>query len=101
VNVTLLAYGSRGDVQPFVALACGLQRAGHAPLLAAPERFAALAAAHGVPFAPLAGDPAVITEGLASRAGHNFLHGTKLIFDYVVQLADSDHQRAPPAPTPM
>ncbi len=27
--ITILAVGSRGDVQPFCALALGLQRAGH------------------------------------------------------------------------
>ncbi|KAB8189215.1 glycosyltransferase [Nonomuraea phyllanthi] len=49
----LLTVGSRGDVQPYLALARGLLAAGHRPLLAAPRGFAALAAAHGVEFAPL------------------------------------------------
>ncbi len=57
MKITLLTYGTRGDVQPFVALALGLQRAGHAVRLAAPQRFAALASMHHVPFAPLPGDP--------------------------------------------
>ncbi|MFF3445394.1 glycosyltransferase [Streptosporangium sp. NPDC002721] len=49
----LITVGSRGDVQPYLALACGLLAAGHRPLLAAPRRFAPLAAARGVEFAPL------------------------------------------------
>lgn len=49
----LITVGSRGDVQPYLALALGLRAAGHRPLLAAPRRFAPLAAAHGVEFAPL------------------------------------------------
>ncbi|WP_170223142.1 glycosyltransferase [Nonomuraea turkmeniaca] len=49
----LITAGSRGDVQPYLALACGLLAAGHRPLLAAPRRFAPLAAARGVEFAPL------------------------------------------------
>ncbi len=57
MRITLLTYGSRGDVQPFTALAQGLQSAGHKVRLAAPARFARLAEAYGVPFAPLPGDP--------------------------------------------
>src|SRR5690606_2867802 len=49
----LITVGSRGDVQPYLALACGLLAAGHRPLLAAPRRFAPMAAARGVEFAPL------------------------------------------------
>ncbi|MEV4170702.1 glycosyltransferase [Nonomuraea sp. NPDC049709] len=49
----LITVGSRGDVQPYLALARGLLAAGHRPVLAAPRRFAPLAAAHGVEFAPL------------------------------------------------
>jgi len=49
----LITVGSRGDVQPYLALACGLLAAGHRPLLAAPRRYAALAEARGVEFAPL------------------------------------------------
>src|SRR5665213_1071356 len=40
----LLALGSRGDVQPFVALAAGLQGAGHDVVLATPEGFTKLMA---------------------------------------------------------
>ena len=35
MNVTILSAGSRGDVQPFVALGVGLARAGHRVRLAA------------------------------------------------------------------
>jgi sterol 3beta-glucosyltransferase len=36
VNVTIATFGSRGDTQPQLALALGLQRAGHRALLVAP-----------------------------------------------------------------
>ncbi|MEV0235058.1 glycosyltransferase [Nonomuraea sp. NPDC050786] len=49
----LITAGSRGDVQPYIALARGLLAAGHTPLLAAPRRLASLAAEHGVEFASL------------------------------------------------
>ena len=41
-KITLLTYGSRGDVQPYIALGMGLQHAGHTVRLAAPGIFVAL-----------------------------------------------------------
>jgi sterol 3beta-glucosyltransferase len=51
MKVLILTLGTRGDVQPFIALARELQRRGHHAVLAAPERFADLAATYGVEFA--------------------------------------------------
>lgn len=50
VRVLLCTYGSRGDVEPFVALAKGLHAAGHDVLLASSERFRDFVEGHGVPF---------------------------------------------------
>lgn len=52
MRVFVTTAGSRGDVQPYVALAAGLRDAGHDVTLSTAGRFADLAAAHGVPFAP-------------------------------------------------
>ena len=59
MNITILTYGSRGDVQPFLALALGLQKVGHTVKLAAPHRFADFVNAYDIPFVPLAGDPEI------------------------------------------
>lgn len=48
MRALLVTTGSRGDVEPFVALARGLADAGHTATLAAPARFAPLASTHGV-----------------------------------------------------
>ncbi|SES30114.1 sterol 3beta-glucosyltransferase [Lentzea xinjiangensis] len=53
MKVLLVTHGTRGDVEPFLALAVALRREGHHAVLAAPESFAASAAAHDVEFAPL------------------------------------------------
>ena len=53
MRALLLTVGSRGDVQPFVALALRLRAAGHDAVLAAPAAFSDLAGAHDVPFVPL------------------------------------------------
>lgn len=52
----LLTAGTRGDVQPFVALGRGLRAAGHDVRLATHERFRGFVEVHGVPFAPLRND---------------------------------------------
>ena len=52
MKVLIYAYGTRGDVQPSVALGHALRAAGHEPVLAAPARFASFAAAYGLGFEP-------------------------------------------------
>lgn len=86
MQITLLTYGSRGDFQPFLALAVGLQKAGHTPRLAAPGRFADLAAQYGVDFHPLPGDPAEISLRL-NDAGANPLRMVRAMRDYVFSIA--------------
>jgi sterol 3beta-glucosyltransferase len=53
MKITVLAYGSRGDVQPAVALAAALALRGHATSLVAPRNFAAFARGRGVEFHPM------------------------------------------------
>ncbi len=55
MNIAILALGSRGDVQPFVALALGLKAAGHCVTIAAAVDYAELVTAYGVAFAGVAG----------------------------------------------
>lgn len=57
MNITILTYGSRGDVQPFLPLSVGLMTRGHRVKLAAPFRFKALVEEQGISFVPLPGDP--------------------------------------------
>lgn len=53
MRVLLLTWGSRGDVQPFVALARALDAAGHEVVLGAPASQESLARLSGTPFVPL------------------------------------------------
>jgi sterol 3beta-glucosyltransferase len=50
-RILLLTSGTRGDVQPFVALARGLRRAGHDVSLCTHERFRGFVEEHGVRYA--------------------------------------------------
>ncbi len=53
MRALLVTHGTRGDVQPFLALAVALRHRGHEVVLAAPASFAAAAAEWDVEFAPL------------------------------------------------
>ncbi|MFF4830305.1 glycosyltransferase [Streptomyces sp. NPDC001315] len=66
-KVLLAACGTRGDVQPFLALAVALRRHGHRPLLAAPPSYAPDAAAYDVEFAAIDDGPARILHETATR----------------------------------
>jgi sterol 3beta-glucosyltransferase len=68
MQITILAVGSRGDVQPAVALAVGLRRAGHRVRIGSYAQFAPLAAAHGLDFTPIAGDIQALLQSEQGRA---------------------------------
>ena len=86
MKITILTYGSRGDVQPFVALAIGLQKRGHDVKLAAPHRFEGFVNSYHVPFVPLAGDPEEISRRI-NDAGTNAVKIISSIWDYVFSIA--------------
>jgi UDP:flavonoid glycosyltransferase YjiC (YdhE family) len=56
MKITMIALGSRGDVQPAVAMGVGLQRAGHEVKLASYAPFEALATGYGLDFKLVRGD---------------------------------------------
>ena len=57
-RVTCLTIGSRGDVQPYIALCKGLLERGHKPRIATHREFEGWIRGHGIDFAPVEGDPA-------------------------------------------
>ena len=58
LRVTCLTIGSRGDVQPYIALCKGLLKEGHRPRIATHVEFENWIRKHGIDFAPVDGDPA-------------------------------------------
>lgn len=56
MKIVLMTCGSRGDVQPMIALTLALQSAGHDALLAGPPEKASWARRLGCPYAPLGSD---------------------------------------------
>jgi hypothetical protein len=57
LNIVIQVVGSRGDVQPFVALGNELQKYGHRVRLATHDVFQDFVRGHGLDFFPIGGDP--------------------------------------------
>jgi sterol 3beta-glucosyltransferase len=85
MNITILTYGSRGDVQPFLPLSLGLMARGHKVILAAPSRFKKLVEEHGITFYPLAGDPEDLSRRL-NDAGYNFIKQVTELMSHAVEI---------------
>jgi len=58
LRITCLTIGSRGDVQPYIALCKGFLAEGHKPKIATHLEFKEWIESHGIEFAPVDGDPA-------------------------------------------
>ena len=67
MRVAIIAPGSRGDVEPYVALAKGLVDSGHLVRLVTHEDFETLVSSHGVEFWPFKGRVQEIAQGAAMR----------------------------------
>jgi sterol 3beta-glucosyltransferase len=89
MRITLLAYGSRGDVHPYVALGVGLQRSGHTVRLAAPALFQRHIEGRGLEFAPLTGDPNQLVREAMEKAGGgaNLLRLSQVILGHTIPIA--------------
>lgn len=75
MRVNLLTVGTRGDVQPALALGVGLKKAGFQVQLAAFEEFRPLVEAYGLDFVPLSAN---IQELLHQSVGKRVFSGTAL-----------------------
>jgi sterol 3beta-glucosyltransferase len=69
MKVTILAMGSQGDVQPYLALAVGLQRAGHAVVFSTAGKYQQLVQSHGIKFAALNGEFLDLAEAKGAVEG--------------------------------
>jgi UDP:flavonoid glycosyltransferase YjiC (YdhE family) len=68
MHITIMTVGSRGDIQPFVALGGGLRHAGYAVRLATHAIFEPMIRAAGLEFAPVEGNPQAIVQGGEGQA---------------------------------
>jgi UDP:flavonoid glycosyltransferase YjiC (YdhE family) len=69
LNIVIQVVGSRGDVQPFIALGNGLQKHGHRVRLATHNVFKDFATKSNLEFFPIGGDPAELMAYMVKNPG--------------------------------
>jgi len=81
---------TQGGVQPYVALALGLQKAGHEVRLLAPENYKGFVTSHGIPFCPLSGDVQAFLKSaeFAAVAAKGFIAVQQLAIRKVYELTN-------------
>ena len=87
MKITLLTYGSRGDVAPFVSLAQGLINAGHKVCLAAPTVFDYLVDSSKIDFIGLPGEPQQLVQDFVDGAGKSRWRMILTMSKFVLPLA--------------
>lgn len=93
MNITILTYGSRGDIQPFIPLSLGLMARGHSVKLVAPARFKTLAEEHDIHLVPLAGNPEELSRHL-NDSGMNFIKTVRGLMTHAVEIGADVLQQA-------
>ncbi|KAF4140443.1 UDP-glucoronosyl and UDP-glucosyl transferase domain-containing protein [Phytophthora infestans] len=70
LNICIMIVGTRGDVQPFLAIAQRLQQDGHRVRLATHAIYRDFVTSYGVEFYPLGGDPKELAAYMVKTGGH-------------------------------
>jgi len=86
MRITILALGSRGDVQPYIPLGKGLQSAGHSVRIATFKAFSPLVLTAGLDFFPLQGDARALLDTAMSEG---LLDGRTNVFKYIQAIRKS------------
>jgi len=70
MKILILAPGSRGDVQPYVALGKGLKNSGHTVRILASRDFRSLITDHGLEFVDMGADVESVARGMQLEKGN-------------------------------
>jgi sterol 3beta-glucosyltransferase len=89
MNVFIATIGTRGDVQPYIALGEGLRRAGHAVTVCTSTRYASLVTERGLGYGRLSDELVALVETPEGRdaiaAAGGALHGLRALLDLIRQ----------------
>ncbi len=81
MQISILTLGTRGDVQPFIALGIGLKNKGYSVRIIAPKSFKELVEKNDIEFCPVSSD---YRQLLDSKEGKNLLkyYPKSLLFNF-------------------
>lgn len=87
MRIAIFTVGTRGDVQPYIALSQGLQESGHRVTLASHPSMRELIEAHGASFAPIGPDIDVGKAAAAIRGrSRNWILGFIRVMQFTVSI---------------
>lgn len=86
MQITLFAFGTWGDVRPFVVLGMGLQAAGHNVQIVAAPGYEEWVQARGLRFRPLRDDVHGLVAQLSSREVFNPIHQIQMVREVFPQI---------------
>ena len=74
MRLLINTFGTRGDIQPFVALALGMQRAGHSVRICTAEGYRSFIEGYGLDYAPMDNS---LYEFMNSQEGKETVEGNR------------------------
>jgi sterol 3beta-glucosyltransferase len=81
MNILIITLGSRGDVQPYVALGKGLKTAGHQVTLCTSSSFKSFVTEHGLSYGYMNND---LVEMARSDVGRNIMENANSVFKIII-----------------
>lgn len=92
MKIIIPTIGSRGDIQPYIALALGLQEAGHAVKFASHPAWRGLIESYGIPFAPMGPDIDIGEEtAKIRRRSPNWMLGFIRVMKFAFNMVEKSH----------
>jgi len=85
MKITILALGTRGDLQPYLSLGLGLRQAGHQVKLCSSDIFEDFARSRGLDFAAIGDSPKAILEKFTKNPINSQRKQSKLLNLYLVK----------------
>ncbi len=76
LKITILVVGTRGDIQPFLAIGHKLKGMDHSVRLATHRDYEDLVKAAGLKFFPLGGDPKKLSSFMVETSGFRLVYGS-------------------------
>lgn len=93
MNIIIPTIGTRGDVQPYIALALELQKTGHSVILATHPCLGKLVRSYGVPFSAIGPDIDLDKETVKIRGkSSNWILGFLRTMRFTFDILEKSHQ---------
>ena len=85
MKITIVTVGTRGDVEPFVAMGLGLQKAGHSVKIATHAQFESFVREQALDFALISGN---VQDAINSEEARKTLEKDQTTFAFIMKVRD-------------